>query len=69
MLETNVHYPTDANLLFDAARQCIDLLAPLSLSHGVGTWRKHVSWKKVIKIAGRVFEKGASGEGLAKPKG
>ena len=66
VLETNVHYPTDANLLFDAARKCIDLLVPLSLSHGVGTWRKHVSWKKEIKTARRVFEKAASGGGAGK---
>lgn len=66
VLETNVHYPTDANLLFDAARKCIDLLVPLSLLHDVGGWRKHVSWKKELKIARRVFEKAASGGGAGK---
>jgi hypothetical protein len=66
VLETNVHYPTDANLLFDAARKCIDLLVPLSLLHDIGGWRKHVLWKKEIKIARRVFEKAASGGGADK---
>ena len=66
MLETNVHYPTDANLLFDAARKSIDLLAPLGLRHDVGGWRKHASWKKEIKIARRVFEKAAPGGGANK---
>ena len=66
VLETNVHYPTDANLLFDAARKSIDLLAPLGLRHDVGGWRKHASWKKQIKIARRVFEKAAPGGGANK---
>ena len=29
VLETNVHYPTDLNLLWDAQRKCADLLEPL----------------------------------------
>ena len=39
---------------------------PLSPRHDVGGWRKHVSWKKEIKIARRVFEKAASGGGAHK---
>lgn len=66
VLETNVHYPTDANLLFDAARKSIELLVPLSLRYGVGGWRKHAAWKKEIKIARREFEKAASGGGAKK---
>lgn len=69
VLETNVHYPTDANLLYDAARKCIDLLSPLGLRHDVGGWRKHAAWKKEIKIARRVFEKAASGGGPNKKGG
>ena len=29
VLETNVHYPTDLNLLWDAQRKCADLLRPM----------------------------------------
>lgn len=66
VLETNVHYPTDTNLLYDAARKSIAILVPLSLRHDVGGWRKHVSWKKEVKTARRVFEKAASGGGANK---
>ena len=66
VLETNVHYPTDANLLFDAARKSIEILVPLSVQHDVSGWRKHALWKKEIKIAQRNFEKAASGGGAQK---
>lgn len=66
VLETNVHYPTDANLLHDAARKCIEILTRLSLSHEEQGWRKHALWKKEIKVARRVFEKAASGGGPQK---
>ena len=33
VLETNVHFPTDLNLLWDACRKCLDLLPQLARSH------------------------------------
>lgn len=66
VLETNVHYPTDANLLYDAVRKSIEILVPLSQKHGVSGWRNHDFRKKEIKIAQRVFEKAASGGGAHK---
>jgi hypothetical protein len=49
VLETNVHFPTDINLLWDGARKCIELLTGLSESFGINCWRKAKYWKKVIK--------------------
>jgi len=66
VLETNVHYPTDANLLWDAARKSIDILAALCEEHRVGGWRKQALWKKQIKIAKRICEKAAAGGGAHK---
>jgi IS5 family transposase len=50
VVETDVHYPTDINLLFDAMRKVIVLIMALCDTLGVSGWRKGVySLKKVIK--------------------
>ena len=35
VLETNVHFPTDLNLLWDGQRKCLDLIGPLMSHHGL----------------------------------
>ena len=60
MLESNVHHPTDCNLLWDAARKCVELLDAMHESLGRGGWRKAKSWKRRIKNATRACEKVAS---------
>jgi len=40
VVETNVHYPTDINLLFDAIRKVITLIAVLCGRFGIGGWRQ-----------------------------
>ncbi len=42
VVETDVHYPTDINLLFDAIRKVITLIARLSDVIGISDWRQ--SW-------------------------
>lgn len=49
VLESNVHFPTDINLLWDGARKCIELLKGLSESLEIKCWRKAKYWKKLIK--------------------
>lgn len=49
VLETNVHYPTDLNLLWDAQRKCADLLQPLVQEHGISGWRKVKLWRQKLK--------------------
>lgn len=46
-VKTDVHYPTDVNLLFDAARKTIELTMDLSVLTGAGGWRQgaHLVWK------------------------
>jgi transposase, IS5 family len=41
VVETDVHYPTDINLLYDAMRKGVELTARLCESHGMSHWRQH----------------------------
>jgi hypothetical protein len=54
VVETDVHYPTDINLLFDAMRKVIVLIMALCDDLGVLGWRKGVSNLKKVK---RCFRK------------
>jgi len=48
-LETNVHFPTDLNLLWDALRKCLDTLERLRSETSLPRWRKIKSLRKKIK--------------------
>ena len=62
VLETNVHFPTDINLLWDAGRKTIDIIVPLAENHGLPGWRKHKSicagLKNQMRALGNVSQKG-----------
>src|SRR6266487_1688797 len=49
VLETNVHFPTDVILLWDAQRKCADLLVPMAQKAGVEGWRKSREWRRKLK--------------------
>ena len=57
VLETNVHYPTDLNLLWDAARKSIEILSSLYEQLGLQGWRKKAYWKRQLKKAMRACGK------------
>ena len=40
VVETNVHYPTDSNLMYDGVRKVIQLSIPLAETLGVAGWRQ-----------------------------
>lgn len=40
VVETEVHFPTDINLLFDAMRKLVELTAQLCEDHGLSDWRQ-----------------------------
>lgn len=49
VVETNVHFPTDINLLFDAMRKVIELDAELCKRHGSSDWRQYKYNVKQVK--------------------
>ena len=54
VLETNVHFPTDLNLLWDAGRKCVDLIESLRASgHELPGWRKAKAWRRQLKACER----------------
>ncbi len=49
VLETNVHFPTDINLLLDAMRKIITLLAQWCDEYDLSIWRQHAYNLRQIK--------------------
>ena len=48
-LETNVHFPTDLNLLWDATRKCISIVDNLLDKYEFKGWRKIALWLRQVK--------------------
>ena len=48
VVETDVHYPTDTNLLFDAIRKMISLIAIICSEIGISEWRQ--SHHHILKV-------------------
>ena len=49
MVETDVHYPTDINLLFDAIRKVVTLVARECEKHGIAGWRQSEHTVRTMK--------------------
>lgn len=51
VVETNVHYPTDVNLLYDSGRKCLDMIRKASkkLERPLSGWRKVDSWHNRLR--------------------
>ncbi len=55
VVETDVHYPTDINLLWDAIRKVIELIARECTQLGITEWRQYRhNLKKIKKLFNRV---------------
>lgn len=52
-VESNIHFPTDINLLWDCARKCLDTIKLILKEYDLPGWRKHKHWRKVVKRAYR----------------
>jgi IS5 family transposase len=57
VVETNVHFPTDTNLLWDAMRIVIEQSAQLSLEHELTYWRQHQYQLRQLKKQYRLIQK------------
>ena len=66
-MESNVHFPTDYNLLWDCARKCIDAVCVLMGKYnGLQGWRKIKSWKREMKGLMRELGKATASGGKGK---
>jgi hypothetical protein len=68
VLETDVHFPTDLNLLWDAARKCVELIAKYRATFGyrLPGWRKGQDWRRRLKGLQRAAAQATQGGGLGK---
>jgi transposase, IS5 family len=48
-LETNVHFPTDLNLVWDSSRKCLDTIKVLRKEMNLSGWRKIKAIRRTIK--------------------
>jgi hypothetical protein len=64
VLETNVHFPTDLNLLWDAERKCLDGVE--ALSGRLTGWRKAADWWSKLKGQMRRVSRISQGGGAKK---
>ena len=55
VLESDVHFPTDLNLLWDAGRKCVDLIVKYRDQFGchLPGWRKAKEWRRQLKACER----------------
>jgi len=55
VLESDVHFPTDLNLLWDAGRKCVDLIGKYrdQLGYALPGWRKAKEWRRQLKACER----------------
>ncbi|MGB4960289.1 MAG: ISNCY family transposase, partial [Saprospiraceae bacterium] len=68
VVESNVHFPTDYNLLWDCGRKCLDLVTHVLKSYpDIPGWRKLKDWRKRIKNSsrqiGQISAKGGPNKG------
>jgi len=56
VLETDVHFPTDLNLLWDAGRKCVDLVVKYrdQLGYALPGWRQAKEWRRQLKACERI---------------
>jgi len=68
VLESDVHFPTDLNLLWDAGRKCVDLIEKYREQFGYALpgWRKAKDWRRRLKALERLTSKTVYGGGANK---
>ncbi len=67
VVESNVHFPTDYNLLWDSARKCLDMIDKfLEKYPEVPGWRKKHDWYRQMKNSMRAVGKASSSGGKGK---
>jgi hypothetical protein len=70
VLETDVHFPTDLNLLWDAGRKCVDLIEKYrdQFGYALPGWRKAKDWRRRLKNLERLTSHVVYGGGANKER-
>ena len=56
VVESNVHFPTDYNLLWDSLRKCLGMVEKITEKYPqINGWRKVKSWKRTFKNSSRTI--------------
>ncbi len=66
VVESNVHFPTDYNLLWDSARKSIDMIDKLQENHNLKGWRKIHNWRQDLKNKMRSLGRASASGGKGK---
>ena len=66
VVESNVHFPTDYNLLWDSARKSIDLVTKMQKKYNLSGWRKINNWRRELKNKMRALGKASASGGKGK---
>ncbi|NEN25887.1 ISNCY family transposase [Cryomorpha ignava] len=66
VVESNVHFPTDYNLLWDSGRKCLDMVSKLVVDQDFPGWRKLDDWLKCLKNLSRAMGIGSASGGKGK---
>jgi len=66
VVESNVHFPTDYNLLWDSARKVLDMVTKIQDKYKLPGWRKVKNWrgdlKNKMRALGRANASGGKGK-------
>jgi len=69
VVESDVHFPTDYNLLWDSARKCLDAVSKFTKKYeSISGWRKLSDWRRNLKGLSRELGKASSSGGKGKDK-
>ncbi len=67
VVESNVHFPTDYNLLYDCSRKCLDTVCYFLVKYPqIEGWRKQLNWRSELKNLMRSVGRISSGGGKNK---
>lgn len=66
VVESNVHFPTDYNLLWDSARKSIDMIIKLKEKYNISGWRKANDWHSDLKNKKRALGRASASGGKGK---
>ncbi|HYQ57523.1 MAG TPA: ISNCY family transposase [Draconibacterium sp.] len=66
VVESNVHFPTDYNLLWDSARKSIDMVTKFQKKYHLEGWRKIKNWRKDLKNKMRALGQASTSGGQGK---